>query len=77
MTKAKNWSLSNMYKKPTQEDRLNAASIREQIGHSLRNYYQACITNEVPPRLLAALKKLDEGRPEPGEHVQAISGTKN
>jgi hypothetical protein len=64
-----------MYKKPTQEDRLNAASIREQIGYSLRNYYQACMTDEVPPRLLAVLKKLDEERPAAGEHVQAISET--
>jgi hypothetical protein len=32
----------------------------EVIGHQLRAYYQACTTEELPPRLLAALKKLDQ-----------------
>jgi len=30
------------------------------IGQKLRAYYQACKTEEFPPRLLAVLKKLDE-----------------
>ena len=30
------------------------------IGQKLREYYQACTTKEFSPRLLAALKKLDE-----------------
>jgi hypothetical protein len=30
------------------------------IGQKLRAYYQACATEELPPRLLALLKKLDE-----------------
>jgi hypothetical protein len=60
-----------MYKKLSTEDRLNAARVRDQIGHALRNHYQACMTSELPPRLLAALKKLDEEKPElSGGHVQ-------
>ena len=53
-----------MIKKPTAEERLNAARIRDHIGHLLKKHYQACVTNELPPRLLAALKKLDEEQPE-------------
>jgi hypothetical protein len=30
------------------------------IGHKLRAHYQRCTTEELPPRLLAVLKKLDE-----------------
>ena len=55
------------FKKPAPEVSLNPAHIREQIGHSLRKYYQACMANELSPRLLAVLKRLDE---EEGEHVQ-------
>jgi hypothetical protein len=33
---------------------------RERIDKELRAYYQACITRELPPQLLALLKKLDE-----------------
>jgi hypothetical protein len=53
-----------MTKMPTPEDRLNADRIREQIGHRLKRHYQACMTDELPPRLLALLKKLDEEIPE-------------
>ena len=59
-----------MIKKPTAEERLNAARIRDHIGHLLKKHYQACVSDELPPRLLAALKKLDEEQPElPREHV--------
>ncbi len=54
-----------MYKHRTPEDTLNSARIREEIGHLLRNYYQTCIANELPPRLREVLKKLDEEQPEP------------
>jgi hypothetical protein len=33
---------------------------RGQIGDRLKEYYQACTTEDLPPRLLALLKKLDE-----------------
>jgi hypothetical protein len=36
---------------------------RERIGQQLRDYYRACATEELPPRLLALIKKLDE-KPE-------------
>jgi len=62
-----------MYKRVSPEDRLNAARAREQIDLALRKNYQACMTDELPPRLLAALKKLDEERPElSSDHVQVI-----
>ena len=53
-----------MYKKPTPEDHLNLARIRERIGHLLKDHYQACTTDKLPPRLLALLKKLDQELPE-------------
>jgi len=58
-----------MHRKPTSDDCLNAALIREQIGHSLRNYYQARMTDELPPRLLSLLKKLGEDIELSGERI--------
>jgi len=50
---------------------------REQIGDKLKKYYQACMTEELPPRLLAALQRLEDVQPNPSrEHVQVISQTK-
>jgi hypothetical protein len=50
---------------------------REQIGDKLKKYYQACMTEELPPRLLAALKRLDDVQPNPSrEHAQVIGQTK-
>ena len=63
-----------MTKTPTPEDRLNAARIREQIGHQLKKLYQASMTEELPTRLLAALKKLGEELPQ--AHSQAKSDPK-
>jgi Anti-sigma factor NepR len=40
--------------------------IRERIGEQLREYYRAYAGEEVPPRLLALIKKLDE-KSEPSE----------
>jgi hypothetical protein len=34
--------------------------IKGQIGQQLRDYYQSCLSEELPPSLLAVLKKLDE-----------------
>jgi predicted metal-dependent hydrolase len=46
---------------------------RQQIGDKLKKYYQAYMTEELSPRLLAALKKLDEEQPNTSvEHVQVI-----
>jgi hypothetical protein len=53
-----------MIKKPTAEERLNAARIRDHIGHLLKQRYQACVTDELSPRMLALLKKLDQELPD-------------
>jgi len=39
------------------------------IGEKLRAYYQACTKEQLPPRLLAVLKKLDEEIKPSAEHV--------
>jgi hypothetical protein len=63
-----------MNKKPTAEDRLNSARVRDYIGHLLKKHYQACTRDELPPRLLALLKKLDEERAElSAPQVQAVT----
>jgi hypothetical protein len=41
------------------------------IGHKLRAHYQTCTTEELPPRLLAVLKKLDEEIEPSAEQVEA------
>ena len=44
---------------------------RERMDRLLRDHYRACTGQELPPQLLALIKKLDEERPKPsGEHVQ-------
>ena len=39
------------------------------VGEKLRAYYQACTKEQLPPRLLAVLKKLDEEIEPSAEHV--------
>lgn len=34
--------------------------VRGRIGQQLKHYYGSCINEELPSRLLAVLKKLDE-----------------
>jgi hypothetical protein len=34
--------------------------VKELIGQHLRNYYHSCLSEELPPRLLEVLEKLDE-----------------
>jgi predicted metal-dependent hydrolase len=46
------------------------------IGRHLQKYYQACVTEELPPRLREVLKKLDEEKPELGR-VQKTGKTKD
>ena len=52
-------------KKPTLSKRTDDASrdwshIKDRLGEQLRAQYQAITTEELPPRLLAVLKKLDD-----------------
>jgi hypothetical protein len=53
-----------LHKKSTPEDRLNSARIREHIGRLLTDHYQACTTDDLPPRLREVVKKWDEEKPE-------------
>jgi hypothetical protein len=46
-------------------DELFAWSLsKEGIGQQLKEHYRACTTEELPPRLLAVIKKMDEEIPE-------------
>jgi CheY-like chemotaxis protein len=45
---------------------LHRDQTREHIGQKLRDYYRAYATEELPPRLLALIKKLDE-KADPSE----------
>jgi hypothetical protein len=47
------------------------------IGQKLKAYYQACTTQELPPRLLAALKKLDEEIESSAEQVALVPEIEN
>jgi hypothetical protein len=49
-----------------------AAETNKIIGDQLRAYYRACMTEELPPRLLALLKKLDEETEPSAEQVEVI-----
>jgi hypothetical protein len=40
--------------------RLKDRRLKEQIGKQLRDYYQSCLSEKLPPSLLAVLRKLDE-----------------
>lgn len=59
-----------MAKKRTPEQELNWTVTRKIIGELLTKHYQACATQELPPSLQAAIKKLDSEEPEPQEHTQ-------
>jgi hypothetical protein len=59
-----------MYKQRTPEDRFISYRVRERIDQLLKGHYQACMTAELPPGLLAVLKKLKEEEPDSqDEHV--------
>jgi Anti-sigma factor NepR len=40
------------------------SSTKDRIGEQLKAHYQAIATEELPPRLLALLKKFDSDNPE-------------
>jgi Anti-sigma factor NepR len=48
-----------MSEKRQTEQRLDGR-VKGLIGQQLRDYYRSCISEELPPRLLAVLKKLEE-----------------
>ena len=47
-------------------------STKARIGQLLRAHYQTHATEELPPRLLALIKKLDEETEPSAEQVQVI-----
>jgi hypothetical protein len=55
-----------MAKKRTPDDLRHWSLAKEHIGDQLKRHYQACTTDELPPRLITALKMLDE-QTEPPE----------
>ena len=60
------------FSKRTAEEGRDWSYTKERIGLQLKAHYQAVATEQLPPRLLALLKRLDE-EPEPSaEHVEVI-----
>jgi hypothetical protein len=51
-------------KSKTPDELRNWSLTKEQIGHQLKKHYQAYTTEELPPRLLALIKKQDHEEPE-------------
>jgi hypothetical protein len=47
----------------TPDEWRNWCLAKDRVAKQLQKYYQACATEELPPRLLALTKKLDEERP--------------
>ena len=59
-----------MYKERTPQNRRIPTRVRERIDQLVKDHCQACATLELPPRLLAVLKKLEEEEPRSqDEHV--------
>jgi hypothetical protein len=57
-----------MPNKRTPDELRNWSFTKEQIGKQLKEHYQACTTQELPPRLREVLKKLNKEKSErPGE----------
>jgi Anti-sigma factor NepR len=53
-----------MPKKRTPEELRDWSYTKDRIGKQLKEHYQSCATEELPPRLLILIKKLDEESPE-------------
>jgi hypothetical protein len=51
--------------------------LKERIGQQLKDYYQSCLSEELPPSLLAVLKKLDEETELSDSKPQVICDIKN
>jgi Anti-sigma factor NepR len=54
-------------KSKTPDELRNWSLTKAQIGHQLKKHYQAYTTEELPPRLLALIKKLNHEEPEQPE----------
>ena len=60
------------FSKRTAEEWPDWSYTKERIGLQLKAHYQAFATEELPPRLLALLKRLDEKTEPSAEHVEVI-----
>jgi hypothetical protein len=60
------------FKNLPSDEWLDWCQTKERIGQQLRVYYRACTTEELPPRLLALIKKLNEKSELTAEQVQII-----
>ena len=61
-----------MSKQRTPDEGFDWPSTKARIGQLLRAHYQTYTTEELPPRLLALIKKLDEETEPSAEQVQVI-----
>ena len=57
------------FSKRTDDAWVDWCETRDQIGQKLREFYRANMTEELPPQLLALLKKLDEETEPSAEQV--------
>ena len=57
------------FSKRTAEEWRDWSYTKERIGLQLKAHYQALTTEELPPRLLALLKKFDEETEPSAKHV--------
>ena len=60
------------FSKRTAEEGCDWSYTKERIGLQLKAHYQAVATEQLPPRLLALLKRLDEESEPSAEHVEVI-----
>jgi Anti-sigma factor NepR len=65
-----------MSEKRPMDQRLDR-QLKERIGQQLKDYYQSCLSEELPPSLLAVLKKLDEETELSDSKRQVIDDIKN
>jgi Anti-sigma factor NepR len=53
-----------IFSKRTPDEWRDWSYTKDRIGQQLKAHYQACTTEELPPRLVELLKKLDHELPE-------------
>jgi hypothetical protein len=56
---------------------LDRYQTKERIGQQLRDYYRASTPEQLPPRLVALIKMLDEKHALSAEQVQIIRDIEN
>ena len=66
-----------MSNKRTPDEWFDWCHTKERIGQQLRDHYQACTTEELPPRLVGLIKKLNEKPERSAEQVEMIRDIEN